>query len=594
MSHTDAPFREAEFLPVDLDVDRRVDGTVTIKSRVALEIGDANLPRVIAARALLMGDKSAIAWRDADENWVHLRYDALKRDIDAATQWLLDNIPRGRTMILMAGNGRAAAVLTVAAWGAGVIVCPVGPAYGFSGGEFTRLHHVFSKTGPALVYADPHPALARAVEAVAGADVTILASDPSLYAREAVALDDVLATEATPAVASSIEALDTDAIASYMLTSGSTGLPKLVELSLANFAANSAQGLMSIGRAAGWGDMMLDWLPWHHAAGAGLLRATLLNGGTIYIDGGKPMPGLFEESLRNMREIPVAYVNNVPLGYSMLVDAMERDPVLRATFFSKLRLMLYGGAGLAQHVHDRLQQMAVEETGHRIHMTTGYGMTESVSGCMTIHFPTEKVGIGLPAPGLEVKLVPHDDRYEVRLRGANVMRGYLDEPEKTAEAFDEEGFYRTGDLAVFHDDERPEAGLAFAGRLAEEFKLSNGTWVYGGQLREALLKALSPYVAELVLCDGDRDYLAVLVWAKPDAPADMLDWAAAQLAEFNRGQRGGSATVKRVSLFDRPPDPGANEMSDKGTINRRAVLDNRPGDLERLYAAEPGDSVRAV
>ena len=589
-----APFREAEFLPVDLDVHRDDDGTIRIQSRVPLEVSDSNLPRAIAARAMAMGDKSAVAWRGPDEDWVHLRYDVLKREIDAATQWLIDHVPRGGRMILMAGNGRAAAVLTVAAWGAGVILCPVGPAYGLAGGELLRLRHVFAKTNPAVVYADPHPGLAAAVEAVAGEGVTILTADPSLYHRDAVALEDVLATVPTDAVTASIEAIDPDAVASYMLTSGSTGLPKLVEISLANFAANSAQGLMSIGRAAGWGDVMLDWLPWHHAAGAGLLRATLLNGGTIYVDGGKPMPGLFEESLRNMREIPVAYVNNVPLGYSMLVDAMERDPVLRATYFSKLRLMLYGGAGLPQHVHDRLQAMAVEETGHRIHMTTGYGMTESVSGCMTIHFPTDKVGIGLPAPGLEVKLVPHDDRYEVRLRGPNVMRGYLDEPVKTAEAFDDEGYYRTGDLAVFHDDARPEAGLAFAGRLAEEFKLSNGTWVYGGQLREALLKALSPYVAELVLCDDNRDWLAVLLWVKPDAPADVLDWVAARLAEFNAGQRGGSATVKRVALFDRPPNPGANEMSDKGTINRRAVLDNRPADLERLYAAAPDDGVRVV
>lgn len=589
-----APFREAEFLAVDLDVQRDGDGTIRLKSRVPLEVGDANLPRAIAARALAMGDKSAIAWRGTDGEWVHLRYDVLKREIDGATQWLLDHVPRGSRMILMAGNGRAAAVLTVAAWGAGVILCPVGPAYGLAGGELLRLRHVFAKTDPAVVYADPHPALAAAIEAVAGEGVTILAADPTLYKREAVVLEDVVATVPTDAVAASIEAINPDAVASYMLTSGSTGLPKLVEISLANFAANSAQGLMSIGRAAGWGDMMLDWLPWHHAAGAGLLRATLLNGGTIYVDGGKPMPGLFEESLRNMREIPVAYVNNVPLGYTMLVDAMERDPVLRATYFSKLRLMLYGGAGLPQHVHDRLQQMAVAETGHRIHMTTGYGMTESVSGCMTIHFPTDKVGIGLPAPGLEVKLVPHDDRYEVRLRGPNVTRGYLDEPAKTEEAFDAEGYYRTGDLAVFHDDARPEEGLAFAGRLAEEFKLSNGTWVYGGQLREALLKALAPHVGELVLCDDNRDYLGVLAWGKPGAPDDLLDLVAEQLRVFNSGQRGGSATVKRVALFDRPPNPGANEMSDKGTINRRAVLDNRPEDLERLYAAVPGDGVRAV
>ena len=589
-----APFREAEFLAVDLDVNERPDGTITLRSRVPLEVGDANLPRAMLKRAAMMGDKSAIAWRGPDGSWQHLRYDQLARDIEAAAQWLIDHVPRGRTLVLIAGNGPETAILTVAAWAAGVMLCPVGPAYGLAGGALTRLRHVFSRTNPAIVYADPVPALAAAVEAVAGDDVLVIARDPSLYGRPSVDFGQLLAIARTHTVTDSIDALDPDATAAYMLTSGSTGLPKLVELSLANLAANSAQGLMSIGRAAGWGDMMLDWLPWHHAAGAGLLRATLLNGGTIYVDGGKPVPGLFEESLRNMREIPVAYVNNVPSGYAMLVDAMERDALLRATFFSKLRLMLYGGAGLPQHVHDRLQEMAIAETGHRIHMTTGYGMTESVSGCMTIHFPTDKVGIGLPAPGLEVKLVPYDGRYEVRLRGPNLMRGYLDEPAKTAEAFDEEGFYRTGDLAVFHEPGRPEAGLAFAGRLAEEFKLTSGTWVYGGQLREALLKALAPHIAELVLCDDNREVLGVLAWAKPGAPGDLLDWAAARLAEFNTGQRGGSATVRRFALFGTPPDPAANEVSDKGTINRRAVLDNRPADLDRLYAAVPGADIRAI
>lgn len=589
-----APFREAEFMPVDLEVITHDDGTVRIRSRIPLEIGDANLPRAILARAAAMGGKSAIAWRDGDGAWRHLRYDALKRDIEATTQWMLDNIPRGRTMLLMAGNGPAFAILTVAAWAAGVRVCPVGPSYGLAGGELLRLKHVVAKTRPALFYTDPVPTLVAAVEAVAGEDAILIAQDVSLHSRPAVSLERVLATTAGEDVEASIAQIDPDATASYMLTSGSTGMPKLVRLSLANFAANSAQGLMSIGRAAGWGDMMLDWLPWHHAAGAGLLRATLLNGGTIYIDGGKPVPGLFDETLRNMREIPVAYVNNVPSGYAMLADAMETDVALRATYFSRLRLMLYGGAGLPQHVHDRLQQMAVEETGHRIHMTTGYGMTESVSGCMTIHFPTDRVGIGLPAPGLEVKLVPHDGRYEVRLRGPNMMAGYLDEPEKTREAFDAEGYYRTGDLAVFHDPERPEAGLAFAGRLAEEFKLASGTWVYGGQLREQLLKALAPHVAELVLCDDNRDVLGVLAWAKPDAPADMLDWAVERIAAFNAGQRGGAATVRRFALFDTPPNPAANEVSDKGTINRRAVLDNRPADLDRLYAATPGPDIGVI
>jgi feruloyl-CoA synthase len=246
---------------------------------------------------------------------------------------------------------------------------------------------------------------------------------------------------------------------------------------------------------------------------------------------------------------------------------------------------------LPQHVLDRLQAMAVAETGHRIHMTTGYGMTETVTGCMVIHFPTDKVGIGLPTAGLEVKLVPHDARYEVRLRGPNVMQGYLDEPQKNREAFDDEGYYRTGDLAMFHDPEDPEQGLAFAGRIAEEFKLSNGNWVYGGQLREGLLKALAGVASEVVLCDDGRDYLAVLAW--PAAGA-ALETAVERLRAFNAAQHGNAATVRRIRFLASPPSADANEISDKGTINRRAVIDGRSDDVAALYAEPPGVGVGVV
>jgi feruloyl-CoA synthase len=319
-------------------------------------------------------------------------------------------------------------------------------------------------------------------------------------------------------VADSIARLKSDDIAALMCTSGSTGLPKVVPITFNNLAANAAQCLQTIGEAAGWHDVMLDWLPWHHAAGAFVLRATLLEGGTLYIDDGKPAPGLFETSIRNLSEISVSYFNNVPLGYTMLVDALEKDAALRATFFKNMRLMLYGGAGLPQTVYDRLQACAVAETGCRIMMTSGYGMTETVSAFMIIHFETDKVGIGLPAPGTTIKLVPVGDRYELRARGPNVTEGYLDEPEKTAQAFDEEGFYRTGDLCVLLDPDDVSKGLGFAGRAAEEFKLSSGTWVYGGAIRDELLKALSPLALDMVLCDDNRPYLALLLW--PTAGAD--------------------------------------------------------------------------
>jgi feruloyl-CoA synthase len=464
---------------------------------------------------------------------------------------------------------------------------PVSVAYGLIGGDHARLRHVVARTRPAAIFVDDTPALRAAAAAVMPAGATLISTGADAPVRYA----DIVATPPTGAVARRIETLPVDTPAIYMLTSGSTGMPKVVPQTMRALAACGAQGLDLIGRAAGWDDVMLDWLPWHHAAGASVLRTCLLEGGTLHIDAGKPLPGHFDTTVANLRDVSVAYFNNVPAGYALLVDALETDATLRASFFKRLRLMLYGGAGLPQPLYDRLQALAVREVGHRIHMTTGYGMTETVSGCMAIHFPTDKVGIGLPAPGLELKLVPREGRYEVRLRGPNVMAGYLDEPERNASAFDEEGYYCTGDVARFHDERDPAQGLAFAGRLAEEFKLANGSWVYGGALRELLLKAMPDLIADLVLADDGRPYLAMIAWPRPGA---TLAAVAAGVARVNAGQRGGSAAIRRVALADSPPDPRRHELSDKGTINRRAVLDNRAALVERLFAEPAGDGVAEV
>ena len=582
-----APFREAHLLPVDLDIERRADGTILLASRVPLRAYDANIPAAFARRAQASGDKPALAQRGPDGEWQFTSFADLKRDMDAATQWLMDQAQAGPVLIL-AGNTPAFAVMSFAAQAAHRAACPVSTTYAALGGDYGRLAHVIDKVRPAVVFAEDTAMAAGALDALDLGGARIVTTDPSRLSKPAVAYAEVLATIPTAQVAKSIEGLKPQDRAALMLTSGSTGLPKVVPITFDNLAANSAQCQQTIGEAAGWHEVMLDWLPWHHAAGAFVLRTTLLEGGTLYIDDGKPAPGLFETSIRNLREISVSYFNNVPLGYTMLVDALEKDPVLRSTFFRKMRLMLYGGAGLSQSVHDRLQAAAVAETGHRIMMTSGYGMTETVSAFMVIHFETDKVGIGLPAPGTTVKLSPVGERYEVRARGPNVTKGYLDEPEKTALAFDEEGFYRTGDLAVFHDPQDPTKGLAFAGRAAEEFKLSSGTWVYGGALRDGLLKALSPLVLDLVLCDDGRPYLGVMLW--PTAGADRAE-IARRLAAFNAENRGGAARVKRALLLAEPPSANAHEISDKGTINRRAVIDRRADQVERLFVETPDDEV---
>lgn len=585
-----APFREAHFLPVDLDLREDADGTIRLTTRHPFEAIDANLARAFLATAKRNGDAPALAERRDGQPWEYTSFSELAERVRSASQWMLDTLPRGSVLVIMAENSVAVATLSFAAFATGTILCPVSPAYGLAGGDHARLRHVFAKVRPAAIYLDDRPQYAAALEEI-GSTATVIARDPSMFGDGAIALEQVLSTAPTDAVDQAIAGIDPARTAQYMMTSGSTGLPKVVEQSLSALAANTAQGIGLIGRAAGWDDVMLDWLPWHHAAGASVLRAGLILGGTLHIDAGKPAPGLFDTSIGNLRETSVPYFNNVPLGYAMLVDAMDRDTVLRDAFFRKMRLMLYGGAGLPQHVYDRLQAHAVAATGHRIHMTTGYGMTETVSGCCAIHFATDKVGIGLPGPGVEMKLVPSAERYEVRLRGPMLMKGYLDDPEKTAEVFDEEGYYRTGDMAVFHDRADPSQGLAFAGRMAEEFKLSNGTWVYGGQMRDGLLRALGDDVLEIVLADDSRPFLGLLAWPKAGA---SLGGIADKLRAFNAGQHGNSATVRRVKLLLSPPTADRHEISDKGTINRRAVLDHRSADVEALFADVPADDVAII
>ncbi|HEY7640734.1 MAG TPA: AMP-binding protein [Steroidobacteraceae bacterium] len=586
------PFRQTDFLPVDLAVERRADGAIVLRSRIALLEFEPCLPRVLATQAARLGDQPYLVQRRGPQReWTPHSYRQTKRDTDAIAQWLLDRgIARDRPILLLSGNSVAHALVKFGGMAVGVPSCPVSVNYGLMDANFARLRHVVQLTRPAVVFVEQARPFARALEQVDFGDAIVLTATPEDAPRGAESLADVLATRVTEQVAERIAALRGDDHAAYMLTSGSTGPPKAVVQTYANITANIAQALQTIGPAAGWHGTTMDWLPWNHVSGAFGKMNTLVAGGTLYIDDGKPIPGpLWQESLRNLREVAGSYYVNVPLGYQLLVEALEADADLRRTFFRDLRVLLYGGAGLPQPIYERLQRLAIATIGKRIMLISAYGSTETTSGCLAIHFETDKVGLGLPMPGVRVKLVPVDERYEVRIAGPVVTPCYLRDPKRTAESRDEEGYYRMGDLAVFHDPQRPEQGLAFAGRLAEEFKLGSGTWVCGGQLRAELLRRLAPLVDELVLCGEGQTYVGVLAW--PNRAALESSGVAAlqsaireRLAAHNAASPGASTAVRRVLLLQEPPSAGAHELSDKGTVNRSAVLARRKADVDTLFA----------
>lgn len=605
------PLRETGFLPVDLDVERRDDGTLLLRSRIPLEPFDHDLPRVLAAQARAKPGQPWLVQRQGPaREWTPLAYGAAKQQADAIAQWLLDRgLGRERPILILSGNSIAHALVKLGGMAAGVPACPVSANYGLLDPSFERLRAVVRRLRPGVVFVEHAKPYARALADVDFGDAVIVTRTPADSPRPAIAYDELLATPVTAAVGARIEAIAADDAAAYMLTSGSTGAPRIVVQSFGNLAANVAQARQTIGRAAGWGGTTMDWLPWSHVSGAFAPLLTLVAGGTLHIDEGKPVPGpMWEESLRNLREVSGPYYVNVPLGYALLAEALEADAALRETFFRELRVLLYGGAGLPQPLYERLQRLAVQTVGRRIALIAGYGSTETTSGCMGIHFATERVGIGLPMPGTVAKLVPVDDRYEIRIGGPIVTHGYLGDPEATAAGRDEEGFVRLGDLVTFHDPADPAQGLAFAGRLAEEFKLGSGTWVAGGALRAELLRVLAPWVTELVVCGEGEAAIGILAWTNrtaiardfglaADAPfagpaAAALHAALAErLAAHNASRPGASTRVCRGLLLTEPPSAGAHELSDKGTVNRRAVLERRRADLARLYAEPAGDGV---
>ena len=597
------PFRQTDFLPVDLAVERRSDGAIVLRSRIPLQEFEPCLPRALAAQAARLGNKPYLVQRLGPQRaWTPHSYTDTKRDTDAIAQWLLNRgIARDRPILLLSGNSIAHALVKFGGMAVGVPACPVSANYGLMDANFARLRHVVQLTRPGVVFVENARPFARALEQVDFGDAIVLTATPDDAPRGAESLASVLATPVTGAVAERIAALRGEDHAAYMLTSGSTGPPKAVVQTYANIAANIAQALQTIGEAAGWRGTTMDWLPWNHVSGAFGKMLTLVAGGTLYIDEGKPVPGpLWQESLRNLREVPGSYYVNVPLGYQLLVEALEADEDLRRTFFRDLKVLLYGGAGLPQPIYERLQRLAVSTIGQRIMLVSAYGSTETTSGCLAIHFETDKVGLGVPMPGIRVKLVPVDTRYEVRIAGPVVTPCYLRDPQRTAESRDEEGYYRMGDLAVFHDPAAARTRVSVRGPSRGGIQARQRNL---GERRTTARRIAAPARAagrragslrrrlyERSACSHGR---TARRWRAQVLQACTARFANDSPRTTQRIRARARACAACCCCRNRPMQ-AAHELSDKGTVNRSAVLARRAADVERLYAESPAADVIVI
>lgn len=543
--------------------------------------------RTFMARRVRLADGSTGDWR-------HISYAQALASARSIGQALLDRgLNAERPVAILSENDLEHALLALGCLYAGVPYCPVSPAYSTVSQDYDKLRHVLATLTPGLVFAADSARYGKAIAATVGADVEVVVGD---------AFNTLLATEPTAAIDAAMQATGPDTITKFLFTSGSTKLPKAVINTHGMWCANQQQMRQSMPVLADEPPVLVDWLPWNHTFGGNHnFGLTVYNGGTLYIDDGKPVPALIGETLRNLREIAPTVYFNVPTGFEAIANAMKTDDVLRRNLLSRVKMFFYAGAALAQPVWDTLHEVQEREVGERIVMGTGLGMTESSPFAIFITNPNVKAGyLGVPTPGLELKLVPAEGKTEVRYKGPNITPGYWRAPEATAEAFDEEGFFCTGDAVLWIDDNDVHQGLKFDGRIAEDFKLATGTFVSVGPLRAKVIAAGAPYVQDAVLTGINLKEVGALVFPTAavrqlaglgaDAPLkQVVESAPVQahfqkvLNELNRSGTGSANRIARLHVLHEPPSIDKGEVTDKGSINQRAVLKHRDALVQALH-----------
>ena len=593
------PFNRLALAAPAVDVVPRSDGGCVLRCPQPLAPYGRCIGDDLAHWARAAPDRVFLAERREDATWRELRYGEALEQVRRIGQALVErDLSAERPVAILSDNSIDHALIALAAMHVGVPVAPISPSYSLASRDFAKLRHALDLLSPGLVFVQDAVKFAAALAAVDVAGVEVVTS--GTLSVLAGAVPDARVDRA-------FRAVGPETVAKILFTSGSTDLPKGVINTQRMMCANQQAIAQIWPFLAEKPPVIVDWLPWSHTFGGNHnFNMMLRHGGTLYIDDGKPVPGLVERTVANLAAISPTISFNVPRGYHLLLPYLEEDEALRSTFFRRLDLIFYAAAALPQNLWERLEDVARAARGERVRLLSSWGATETAPLATSVHGEMARAGvIGLPVPGIELKMAPSGERMELCVRGPHVTPGYFKRPDLTRAAFDDEGYYCSGDAGRFADPGEPLSGIVFDGRIAEDFKLSSGTWVHVGALRVKAIAAGAPAILDCVVTGHDRSEVGLLIFPNAsgcrslcDAPADLplaalvaspavVGRIREALVALAREATGSSTYPTRALVMDEPPSGDANEITDKGYINQRAVLMRRAALVERLHADRP-------
>lgn len=615
MIHPEAKTDKKPFVDPQVSMETRSDGSILLNSEITLENNYARcVGEWLEYWAQQTPEQLWLAERDINDQWQRISYGEARQRVVRIASWLLtQNLSPEHPLVILSDNSIEHALLMLAAMHIGVPSCSISPGNSLMSKDHAKLKGNIELLNPGVIYADPIEKFQNALEAIASLhDGVLIAGSNSATLMGATAFADIESSDNESGVMSAFSAVTPDTIAKFLFTSGSVGMPKAVPNNQRMLCSNQKAKELVWPMLAEEPLVLLDWLPWSHTFGGNHNFNLILRwGGTLYLDDGKPTPALIKKTVRNLKEISPTLYFSVPRAYDMLVPLLREDASLREMFFQRLKLVFYAAAALPHHLWTSLEEMARETTGQDIMVVSSWGSTETAPICTDCHFNATRSGvIGVPIPGTSLKLVPCADKLEVRVKGPNIFTGYWKQPELSAKAFDEEGYYMIGDAVEFVDPERPELGLLFDGRVGEDFKLLTGTWVHVGALRMAGLEAIAPIGQDIVVTGHDLDEIGFLIFPHPeechrlcpdlptDTPLETLVARPEIIERVSKGLQtlktngGGTSTyATRALLMSEPPSAEAGEITDKGYINQRMVLARRADLVSALYAESPDNRV---